>query len=75
MNVCKACEAPIIWAHTSTGKAIPLDAEKVDGGNLELKDGTVSYAKSHPDVKRYRSHFATCPKASSFRRSRERSIP
>jgi hypothetical protein len=40
-NTCTACGAPVIWARTTRGKNIPVDAEPSDRGNVFLaKDKT-----------------------------------
>lgn len=76
LSVCAGCAAPIVWCETSTGVQMPVDAVAVPDGNLVLYPGKrlcalalVVSAKLKPpsDMPRYRSHFATCPKASSFR--------
>ena len=38
MAACSSCGATIRWARTSSGKAIPLDAEPDEGGNLLAVD-------------------------------------
>lgn len=35
---CSSCGAPVRWARTSSGKAIPLDAEPDPAGNLLVVD-------------------------------------
>lgn len=54
---CRSCRAPIIWFRTAAGKQMPVDADTVAPGELELdlKGGHVS-------------HFATCPNANTHRR-------
>lgn len=76
------CGASIFFALSTVGKAMPIDAEPVVGGNLMLSqtnDGklvaSVDNAASAlllPEP-RYVSHFATCPDAAKFRRPRKRS--
>ncbi len=84
MSACRTCGAPIIWARTEAGKAIPMDAEPVPVGTSPL--GTFILERSGrransdplmraPDiadvgVDRFRSHFATCPDARQHRRAR-----
>jgi hypothetical protein len=53
---------------------MPIDAEPVAGGNVELEevDAVVTlahYVEPEPDVERYISHFATCPQAKDWRTS------
>lgn len=74
MPTCKTCGAKIVWVETEAGKSIPLDAEKVLGGNVEVEGGLVGgiarVVKPEPDVLRYVSHFATCPHARAHRKAR-----
>jgi hypothetical protein len=69
MNGCTKCPARVTWALTANGKRMPLDAEPVPGGNLEIKDGVIRYVKPEPGVRRYVSHFVTCPAAAQFRKA------
>jgi len=84
-DACRSCGAPIVWAVTGEKRRrIPLDAVPVADGNVELLDMahprsvgdapyTVTWGSSHtwpPDVRRYRSHFATCPQAGEWRTGR-----
>jgi hypothetical protein len=69
---CRSCDERIIWAKSATsGKAIPIDAEPVDNGNIRLgrdDDGLVAiYAGEGPGT-RYVSHFATCPDRDGWRK-------
>lgn len=79
----EGCGRDIIWAiNEATGKSMPLDPNPIANGNVEatgLTDGTsgnlvVKVLKKdeagRPGADRYRSHFATCPKAADFRRSK-----
>lgn len=68
---CKACDADIEWAVTRKGKTMPIERVST-GGNLEVtpvgqqlvvRVVTVGYGT-------HVSHFATCPDAKRFRRSR-----
>lgn len=71
---CKSCGAPIRWAQTVNGKAIPLDRHPVTGGNIVLSRKTgkeLAYVMPDGDETaelRYVSHFATCPNAEEHRR-------
>lgn len=80
-DVCRSCKAPVRWAVTDSGTAIPLDAEPVDGGNIRLAGarvpGGTPRAVIVPDARRaefagelYVAHFATCPDAGQHRRRR-----
>ncbi|HKZ73137.1 MAG TPA: hypothetical protein VJ011_03680 [Steroidobacteraceae bacterium] len=70
--VCRSCKAPIRWAKTAAGKAIPLDREPTADGTIEIaQDGRAAVlGGSVPREGRtlYRSHFATCPNAASHRK-------
>jgi hypothetical protein len=72
MSACSSCKQPILWAKTTTGKAIPLNPAPIAGGNLELKDGVARVVQPHPAVKLYTSHFTNCPQANSHRKERRR---
>ena len=71
---CRSCGAPILWATTEKGKAIPLDAEPADNGNVEFTGnldivrvlgGVDAGVVSTP---RYTPHHATCPEGAQWRR-------
>lgn len=72
---CKSCNAPIRWAQTEAGRAFPLDAQPVLGGNVELTTVTnrhgarVEVARVVADGE-WRTHFQTCPQADQHRRAR-----
>ncbi len=67
---CRSCGAPIIWAKTEKGKAMPLDAEPAQTGTLWLFAGVVQTGDQPPAVNgpTYTSHFATCPQAGKWRK-------
>lgn len=66
---CRSCDAPIIFARTTKGARIPLDAEPNPAGNIELRQGIahVVTGERDPDVQRYMPHHATCPNAADWR--------
>lgn len=68
---CKTCGQPIRWVKTANGKAMPLDVEPCEDGNLVVVDG-VAFSAYTLDVQegrqRFKSHFATCPQAKQHRR-------
>jgi hypothetical protein len=71
MPMCRTCSAPVMWATTTTGKAIPLNPEPRPGGNIDLRDGVAHVVK--PDGQaRYTSHFSDCPQANGHRKARTR---
>ena len=80
MSQCKSCNALIVWAvHTTTGSVAPIDVDPTEGGNVILTTdeiGVTRYrvftkleAETHTDPahRSHRSHFATCPDATSHR--------
>jgi hypothetical protein len=77
---CRSCGAPILWAIASgSGKRMPLDAEPVEDGSLvvvrhryEGSGQTIPIVEvvgedEHLELVRFRSHFATCPDAKTWR--------
>lgn len=71
---CRSCDAPIVWSHTSAGKALPLDADPDPSGSIQLRPDGLAItmgpldAEWSPDQPRYIPHFATCPHADRWRR-------
>ena len=68
---CRSCHASVIWTETEKGKKMPVDAERVPNGNIELREGNppiAVYAKADGASKRYISHFVTCPQAKQHRK-------
>jgi len=75
---CRSCGDRIIWAVTTKGKRIPLDADPVADGNIVIigmtlhRDPLVSVGLTHGDVpageKSYVTHFVTCKDADSWRK-------
>ena len=74
---CSSCYRPIIWAITTTAKAMPVDAEPpTQGGNVDLehRGATVKplarvlgVAAQFGRANLRTSHFATCPDAKKWR--------
>lgn len=81
---CRSCHAPIIWATTHNGEAMPVDAEIVADGNVIVErsvDGarviasvveqaTLWEAGGGGSMPRRVAHFVTCPDASGWRKTR-----
>jgi hypothetical protein len=73
---CRSCRAEIVWATTGAGKAMPVDAEPVDDGNvlLDEDDGYLFATVVSPGQipldgsPLYASHFASCPNSSQHRK-------
>jgi hypothetical protein len=76
-ELCRSCQARVLWATTEAGKAMPLDALPHPEGNILLDKSTGRCrvqsgrdAAAEGAGPRYRSHFATCPQARNWRRPR-----
>lgn len=75
---CRSCRAEVVWCVTAGGKAMPVDVEPVEDGNVVLEDDGDLVATVVPpgqgllgdERPRYVSHFATCPNADEHRRPR-----
>jgi hypothetical protein len=72
---CRSCDAAIIWARTSSGSIMPVDAEPVKGANVRLRwEGSnvqaavVKASLAFGSTGLRLSHFVTCPKADQWRR-------
>lgn len=77
---CKGCGQEVFWIRTSGSKTMPCDPDPVAywekakaKGKVVLANGQVVSCVFDGDFNKatgigYISHFATCPKASSFRR-------
>lgn len=76
---CKGCARQIGFIETPTGKFLPVDPDAIhfdeceEAETLIMTDGTtyrVNPEHKYPQEESfgYRPHWATCPKADSFRR-------
>lgn len=65
MTKCRSCEAPVVWATSTTGKATPMQVDPA--GAWIIVDGRARLKKDGDEGPFYTSHFATCPQASSWR--------
>jgi hypothetical protein len=75
-GMCRSCGAPILWAKTQQGRAIPLDLEPTADGNIEFT-GVLDIVRVHAApadgdlfgtaTNRRRPHFATCPQADQWK--------
>lgn len=65
-GTCRSCKAPITWARTIRGKAIPFDGDivvvRTEGS--PLTGSVVEYV----DTDVTPTHFQTCPQASDWRK-------
>lgn len=71
MSGCRSCGAEIVWAITTSGKRMPIDAAPVPNGNVTLRDDggdapTALVGKGGTHV----SHYATCSEAKQWRKPR-----
>lgn len=72
MSQCRSCGADIVWALTTNGKRMPVDAEPSAEGNIRLRNAgghvfaDVVAPLSHDRLRL--SHFATCPSFAKHRR-------
>jgi hypothetical protein len=69
-SVCRSCGQRILWALTTEGKRMPLDAQVAMNGNLILDGEQVRYATPADTGPRYQSHFASCPDSGGWRKRR-----
>jgi len=73
---CRSCGAPVLWVTTINNKAMPLDPEPVEDGNLFLTDEGVATVIEpgslwdHLPIPRYVSHFVSCPDRDQWRKKR-----
>jgi hypothetical protein len=57
---------------------MPLEAEPVENGNIAVIDGKAHVFRGElfeemiPEGPRFINHFATCPKAADFKRSKDK---
>ena len=69
---CKLCGAPIFFGTTAAGKAMPLDAKPE---KRAIVSRVVSPEGEHLQASlfdTYLPHWASCPKADSFRKPKEK---
>ena len=80
---CRGCGQEIIWIRMKSGKAMPCDPELMavyEGGKKTFvsEEGQILTGTAHKDIGGKLlghgrvSHFATCPKAGSFRKGGQR---
>ena len=69
---CRSCGAPVIWATTTRGKAMPVDADPVANGNLELSrtGEQINVRVVKESAGTHVSHYVTCPHANQWRPKR-----
>lgn len=59
-TTCRSCGALIVWFRTKAGKRMPVNADTTKPNDAEHQ----------LDLKRHKSHFATCPNADEHRSKR-----
>lgn len=62
-GTCKSCNAPIYWAKTESGKAIPLD--RPGESRVVIEAGRAKVRQT------FVAHFATCPNADKHRKGKD----
>jgi hypothetical protein len=70
VSFCKGCGARIDWYKTTAGKNMPIDPEPHADGNVrvDVVSNVVAVVAPGSHAPLYRPHWATCPKAASFKR-------
>lgn len=80
MPNCRSCKKEILWlAHHDTGKTMPVDLVPVVGGGIKIDVTGTKYRMITADelskallnrIPLHTSHFATCPDAQNFRKTK-----
>lgn len=68
MGVCRSCGAKVVWAKRADGREHPLDPVPFAEGNMKIVNGFIH--RGSPGTGPYRSHFASCPHAETWRNGR-----
>lgn len=78
-ELCRSCDAPVVWAVTDLAKSMPVDRDPSPAGSIALEyrvPGRAPLARVvRADLRGARtdlhtSHFATCPQAGNWRKRR-----
>jgi hypothetical protein len=68
---CKGCGVPIVWAELENGKRVPLDPRPAVYEVTLEGIAPEALSATRADRRRFMvSHFATCPDANRFSRSK-----
>jgi hypothetical protein len=76
---CRSCGAPVIWAVSTLGRKLPVDASPDTDGQWWLTTDDARATQPNfrrvdlytpEDTPRYTSHFATCPQADKWRKGK-----
>ncbi len=75
MSTCRSCGQRITWLETAGGKAMPVDDDPCEEGNIVVVGGMAKVLKNaqaaaelYSEEPRYVSHFVTCPQAKNWRK-------
>jgi hypothetical protein len=75
IDKCRSCKKPVVWTKTEKlGRNMPVDSDPIYSGNIMLRQpepgGPIIAitVQPHHQVKRYISHFATCPNRARWRK-------
>lgn len=73
---CRSCGAPILWAITTAGKPMPVDAVPDPAGNVSVeREAGRLVARVHTEPSlfgepRHMPHHATCPQGTEWKKRR-----
>lgn len=77
---CKSCQQVIRWKKTQAGKAIPLDPDPSEKGNIAIANNGDAVILNQQEIEDYNlrgsgllyvCHFATCPYAHVHRKKKD----
>lgn len=77
VDKCDSCGAKVIWSVTVRARNMPVDADPIKGGNVQLEHrgaGVTPLARVLTPAQQFgrtnlhRSHFVSCPQAASWRK-------
>lgn len=74
MSTCRSCAERVVWAVTSNGRRMPVDAEPSPMGNVLLhameSGPPLAVVSAGPVAGGRMAHHATCPERESWGRAR-----
>lgn len=80
MSQCRSCGQEIGWVELKSGKKHPVDQEEIEWDHSEVGDLLITelgdtvkntgQKNPHPNLAYFISHFATCPDADDWRKSK-----
>jgi len=73
-DLCRTCKAPIVWARSPKGAAMPFDAAPSDEhGQWLLREGRALYVappkRAEHAGELFATHFVTCPDADTHQQA------